>query len=133
MKHRSSYLLSVAERLLDCPKLMTNGPCGGVALDGTCEVDKRICVWAETIAASPGAENHPAPPGDWSAPEPFSDLFGEPMHPRTVADTLDRDRRPLSGTRSPWAPVAAGVHDGSVLLWFSAPRAGLQSSVHIDL
>jgi methylenetetrahydrofolate reductase (NADPH) len=38
------------ERLRECPKLMTNGPCGGVTLDGACEVDRgHLCVWYEAL------------------------------------------------------------------------------------
>ena len=144
MKHQSSYLLPVAERLLDCPKSMTNGPCGGVALDGTCEVDRRICVWAETIARSPRAENHPAPPGDWSVPEPFSALFGEPKDPRTVADTLDKDRRPLrqggrfeSMLRAGRFVVTAEINppdsgDAAAVLARVEPLTGVLDAVHIS-
>ena len=28
-----------------CPKGLTNGPCGGVQADGSCEVDGRECIW----------------------------------------------------------------------------------------
>ena len=34
---------AAVERLLECPKTMTNGPCGGVAMDGTCQVTRRTC------------------------------------------------------------------------------------------
>jgi hypothetical protein len=38
---------------MTCPKQLRNGPCGGVGLDGRCEVDAdRQCVWVEAIARS---------------------------------------------------------------------------------
>ncbi len=144
MKHQSPYLLPVAERLLECPKSMTNGPCGGVALDGTCEVDKRMCVWAETIAARPGAANHPAPPGDWSTGEPFAALFGDPRHPRTVADTPDRDLRPVrqgarfeSMLRAGRFVVTAEINppdssDATTVLARVQPLTGVLDAVHIS-
>jgi hypothetical protein len=31
---------------MSCPKQLRNGPCGGVAADGMCEVDRSLrCVW----------------------------------------------------------------------------------------
>ncbi|MEO0563410.1 MAG: methylenetetrahydrofolate reductase C-terminal domain-containing protein, partial [Chloroflexota bacterium] len=36
--------------LSECPKEMEYRPCGGVGLDGTCEVDRsRLCTWHATI------------------------------------------------------------------------------------
>jgi len=33
---------------MNCPKQLRNGPCGGVSLDGYCEVKPEMrCVWAE--------------------------------------------------------------------------------------
>lgn len=33
---------------MNCPKQLRNGPCGGVAIDGTCEVNPNMqCVWSE--------------------------------------------------------------------------------------
>jgi methylenetetrahydrofolate reductase (NADPH) len=58
------------ERLAECPKTMTNGPCGGVAADGACEVDRRkLCVWYEAIHLSPAQEVfRRLPAADWSQP-----------------------------------------------------------------
>lgn len=31
---------------MECPKNLRNGPCGGVRMDGSCEVDRsKTCVW----------------------------------------------------------------------------------------
>jgi methylenetetrahydrofolate reductase (NADPH) len=144
MNENPAYLLPAVERLLDCPKLMTNGPCGGVALDGTCEVDQRICVWAETVTARPRARNTPAPPGDWSNPQPFSTLFGEQARSLNVDDTLDKDRRPLrqggrfeSMLRAGRFVVTAEINppdssDPAALLARVQPLAGVLDAVHIS-
>ncbi len=56
---------------MTCPKQLRNGPCGGVALDGTCEVVREMeCVWVKAIersAATPYAEDMGRlnPPVDW--------------------------------------------------------------------
>ena len=35
---------------MECPKKIRNGPCGGVGLDGSCEVDKEMpCVWHKAV------------------------------------------------------------------------------------
>jgi methylenetetrahydrofolate reductase (NADPH) len=56
------------ERLAECPKTMTNGPCGGVGVDGTCEVDRsKLCVWHEALRDSPTPETRKlAPAPDWT-------------------------------------------------------------------
>ena len=60
----------IVARLTHCPKTMTNGPCGGVGLDASCEVDRaQICVWHEYFSV--GAQELPAGRKaaiDWSAP-----------------------------------------------------------------
>ncbi len=38
---------------MNCPKAMRNGPCGGVRLDGNCEVYPRMpCVWLKAYEGS---------------------------------------------------------------------------------
>ncbi|MEA2007610.1 MAG: methylenetetrahydrofolate reductase C-terminal domain-containing protein [Chloroflexota bacterium] len=38
---------------MNCPKQMRNGPCGGVRLDGSCEVyPERQCVWVKAYSRS---------------------------------------------------------------------------------
>ena len=43
---------------MNCPKSLRNGPCGGVRLDGTCEVKPdMICVWVLAWAGSRRIKN----------------------------------------------------------------------------
>lgn len=42
----------LTERLTECPKAMIYGPCGGVGMNGSCEVDRgKRCVWHNAEAA----------------------------------------------------------------------------------
>jgi hypothetical protein len=57
---------------MNCPKNLRNGPCGGVRMDGGCEVypDKQ-CVWVKAYANSqrlpwPKEIHDLRPPVDWS-------------------------------------------------------------------
>ena len=56
------------ERLLECPKTMTNGPCGGVGMDGSCEVDRsKLCVWHESLNQAKSSEIYRrTSAADWS-------------------------------------------------------------------
>src|SRR5258708_7173259 len=92
------------QALAECPKMMTNGPCGGVALDGTCEVDRsKLCVWHQAIThwLAPG----PIPlhlPADWSqaGPAMWETAFGANSQARSAADTPNKSERPeRSGSR----------------------------------
>ncbi len=57
---------------MTCPKNIRNGPCGGVRLDGRCEVKPEMtCVWVRAYAFSqklPWADeiHDLRPPVDWS-------------------------------------------------------------------
>lgn len=84
------------EQLLACPKTMTNGPCGGVALDGTCEVDRhKLCVWWEALEhADTTAARAPLPPPDWSSTGRWADAFASQEAPKVAAETLDSHLRP---------------------------------------
>ncbi len=38
---------------MECPKNLRNGPCGGVGMDGSCEVDRsKTCVWLKAVTRS---------------------------------------------------------------------------------
>ena len=46
---------------MDCPKNLRNGPCGGVRLDGRCEVrPDMLCVWAQAWERSKAMPAHGA-------------------------------------------------------------------------
>ena len=95
MTTQPAFIRPKSDRLVDCPKLMTNGPCGGVSLDGACEVDGRLCVWAEAVTfAGDSRTTFPSPPPDWSLAEPFSEPLPARLAARTSSDTLDKDQRP---------------------------------------
>lgn len=83
------------QRLAECPKTMTNGPCGGVADDGSCEVasDHR-CVWWDARDEAVVTRPSPRPPIDWSVDDPWPSAFAGASPTRLVADTLDRTNRP---------------------------------------
>ena len=57
---------------MNCPKNLRNGPCGGVRLDGACEVyPEKECVWVTAYARSqrlpwPEEIHDLRPPVDWS-------------------------------------------------------------------
>jgi hypothetical protein len=57
---------------MTCPKNLRNGPCGGVGLDGSCEVyPERKCVWVKAYVRSqrlfwPEEIHNLRPPVDWS-------------------------------------------------------------------
>lgn len=88
------------ERLLECPKTMTNGPCGGVGLDGSCEVDRsKLCVWHESLnqASSPEVYRR-VPVADWSGNGAnWANTFAEDKiaPPPQIANFADKNRRPL--------------------------------------
>ncbi len=57
---------------MECPKNLRNGPCGGVGMDGSCEVDRSMtCVWYNAVTRSqklpwPKEIYHQNPAVDWS-------------------------------------------------------------------
>lgn len=56
---------------MTCPKQLRNGPCGGVRMNGTCEVKPEMeCVWVKAVARSARTSYHHDigklnPPVDW--------------------------------------------------------------------
>lgn len=60
---------------MTCPKQLRNGPCGGVCLDGSCEIDPEMdCVWVkalERIEHTPYLDERLRlnPPVDWRLEE----------------------------------------------------------------
>lgn len=57
---------------MNCPKNLRNGPCGGVRLNGHCEVEpERECTWVAAYRRSqalpwPHEFHHLRPPVDWT-------------------------------------------------------------------
>jgi len=93
----STTPISGLQRLVECPKTMTNGPCGGVALDGTCEVDHTsVCVWWDELNGPPLEHDihiSVKPPPDWSPDGRWDSAF-ENGTVIELDDITDRDKRP---------------------------------------
>ncbi len=92
---------------MNCPKNMRNGPCGGVLVDGNCEVyPDRPCVWVRAYEGSlrlPVWRDHMArinPPVDWR----------------------------LQGTSS-WANLASGRDRQVPAGWGASPETSRDASV----
>jgi hypothetical protein len=91
---------------MSCPKQLRNGPCGGVCLDGKCEVKMEMdCVWLKAVeraAFTPWAEDIHLlnPPADWR------------LHGRSswVTFALEADRVSFGG--DPTVPSAADIVRG---------------------
>ena len=66
--------------LLECPKHMEYGPCGGVEFDGTCEVAPHRCVFLDlpTVRWNGVVSDENARPAD-PVPEPVASTGGERM------------------------------------------------------
>jgi methylenetetrahydrofolate reductase (NADPH) len=131
------------ERLRECPKTMTNGPCGGVAMDGTCEVDRaKRCVWHEALAgqAGPGLQR-PYPAADWSTDAGWAGAFRPDGLPRVAPA---RAERPVQGggrfeqrLRAGRFVVTGEINpadsaDASAHLERVKPLVGVMDAVHIS-
>ena len=80
---------------MECPKGLRNGPCGGVGMDGSCEVDRsKTCVWFNAIERSsqtfwPKQIYQRNPPVDWRLSGHSSwvnHVTGRDHHNRTSPD-----------------------------------------------
>lgn len=81
-----------------CPKNLRNGPCGGVRLNGNCEVfPDKPCVWTQAVERSArlpvwrGRIHHLQAPVDWQLKDTSSwiNLFTgrDAVHPREWMNT----------------------------------------------
>ena len=93
---------------MNCPKNLRNGPCGGVLVDGNCEVyPERPCVWVRAWEGSRRLPlwrdhiEHVQPPVDWR----------------------------LQGTSS-WANLATGRDDVVPAGWPRRPDGGPDAENH---
>ena len=94
---------------MECPKNLRNGPCGGVGLDGSCEVDRsKTCIWFKAVNRSgrtPWQDEiyQRNPPVDWQLQGNSSwinTVTGRDHHARTdpdwrTADLSGGDDRPM--------------------------------------
>jgi methylenetetrahydrofolate reductase (NADPH) len=90
-----------------CPKHMTYGPCGGVGVDGSCEVGPKPCVFlVDPVVPWPGPSPEPGPPGTG-----FRDRLGvRPLVLATLPDVpLD------AGSIASAAAELAGSVDAALL------------------
>jgi hypothetical protein len=88
-----------------CPKNLRNGPCGGVRMDGSCEVyPERDCVWVNAYLRSqrliwPEEIHDLNPPVDWALQGTSSWInyltgrdgirFGCNLHPVSALEVID--------------------------------------------
>jgi methylenetetrahydrofolate reductase (NADPH) len=90
-----------------CPKFLLNGPCGGVGLDGSCEVDRQqTCVFVNpagltvSVPAPEGAYTY-SPPADWRhhpTSQPGRPELLAPQITLPIPPDLDPDRPWRSGS-----------------------------------
>ena len=73
-----------------CPKRMVFGPCGGVRLDGRCEMDDRACVFVDETASMPLWPTAPEPSRAVVAPQILTDLSTPPADAATLTATARR-------------------------------------------
>jgi methylenetetrahydrofolate reductase (NADPH) len=96
------------ERLLECPKTMVNGPCGGVDEAGRCEVGQgKLCVWYEALAQDVTADATRRRAPDWR--QDWAQAFASEQVELlpAVEDLPDRDSKPRYGGR-----LEAALRDG---------------------
>ncbi|MGI8456720.1 MAG: methylenetetrahydrofolate reductase C-terminal domain-containing protein [Propionibacteriaceae bacterium] len=71
-----------------CPKQMVYGPCGGVRVDGRCEMAERPCVFGDLAEAVPVGRVEGGPPT--AVPTVLTDLSTPPADAATLRSTAAR-------------------------------------------
>jgi hypothetical protein len=103
---------------MTCPKEIRNGPCGGVTMEGNCEVyPDRPCVWvvAYERAAGEGRVDdlrrlqRPIDQRKWGASSWVNYWLGRDASLWTADTGLDPERRPLLLPIAPRAAAADGA------------------------
>jgi len=143
---------------MECPKNLRNGPCGGVGMDGSCEVDRsKTCVWFKAVKRSsrtPWASEiyRRNPAVDWTLQGSsawVNALTGRNHHDRVGAEwqhsgILAQSERPMrSGSRierlmrAGEFVVTCEVNprdsaDGTELIEYARTLEGVVDAVHVS-
>lgn len=143
---------------MECPKNLRNGPCGGVGMDGSCEVNRSMsCVWLKAVSRTerlpwPEEIYQRNPAVDWSLKGSSSWInafTGRDHHERTGRQWQPRasgslDENPLrSGSRferlmrAGKFVITCEVNprdsaDGTELLEYARSLEGIVDAVHVS-
>jgi len=143
---------------MECPKNLRNGPCGGVGMDGSCEVDRsKTCVWFNAVNRSsrlPWASEiyRRNPAVDWSLKG--SSAWVNAMTGRNHPERIGPEWQKSGLLQSPQAPMRSGSRferllragefvvtcevnprdsaDGAELVEYARTLEGIVDAVHVS-